>query len=533
MRFVLSVLLLIVIDATAQLVPLPDPDSIKSYIAFLGDDKLQGRGTGSPGLQQAAEYISAKLNFYGLKPKGQNNNWFQKVPMHGTKVLPSSTLQIYFNNHNEYLFYAKDFLLIKSAGELYKPGLLPVVFVGFGINAPDYAYNDYDGIDVSGKIVIFMDGEPDSDDPDFFEGQEETIYSLAESKIRTAISFGAAGSIIIHEPSDKNSWAKKRREYAFEEVTLPGRVTGHLSIYLNSEKADIMLQGSGLTYSQLLKQKTKNNFTPVELKTKVAFNGDFKRREFKSNNVIAVHQGRDALLKDKYILIGAHYDHLGVGEPVDGDSIYNGVMDNAVGCAVTLELARMFATADFKPKRSLVFVFFTGEEKGLLGSDYYVSHPQVDLDKTTAMINIDGLSAMGRFRSLMGVGGEYSELGYKLKMVANEYGLEIEELNPSSLDLPFSKSDQISFAQAGVPAMQIIEGYLYPDISRTEVIKQTQRWFETHYHSPYDDLNQPIDYDSITRYTSFMFILINRLLNQEDDPAWLNDSPYQRKHLSQ
>jgi len=324
------------------------------------------------------------------------------------------------------------------------------------------------------------------------------------------------------------TWAKKRSEYAFEEVTLPGRVTGHMALYLNSEKAELLFQGSHKTYKEMLTEKAENSFSRFELKTKIAFNGVFKQREFKSENIVAAIEGRDGLLKSDYLLLGAHYDHLGIGETMDGDSVYNGVMDNAVGCAVLLELAQMYAQADFKPRRSLLFLFFTGEEKGLLGSEYYVQHPQVAIKNSIAMINIDGLSAWGKFQSLIGVGGMYSSLGRSLFAVADEYGLSIETLLPASFDIPFSKSDQMSFAQAGIPAIQVIEGYQYADISRKEAIQRTQNWFNAYYHSPYDDLKQDISYESIARYTNFMFIFINRLLNQQDDPEWYRDSPYQR-----
>jgi len=515
----------------AQIIPVCNPDSVRSIVACLGDDQLQGRASGSAGLEKAALYISGELKALGLKPKGQNNTWYQKVPMHGTLVDPRSTLQLYYDNFNQYLFYKKDFMLIKSGGEVYNPGLLPVVSVGYGIIAPEYGYNNYRDIDVTGKIVLCLDGEPFSDDSHFFDGKENTIFAFPESKIRTAISQGAAGSIIIYNPGEGewDSWAKKRREFAFEEVTLPGRVTGHNALFLNPDKADLLLRGTGKSYYALKNESSRGAFRPFILKTKVAFNGILKQREFKSDNIVAVLEGRDPLLKDKYILIGAHYDHLGLGEPMDGDSVYNGVMDNAIGCAISLELARMFCLAEFRPRRSIIFAFFTGEEKGLLGSGYFTSHPSVDLADISAMINIDGLSAIGKFQSLIPVGGSYSDLGSVLQNVADEYGFETESIKISAYDLPFTKSDQLSFAQAGVPAIQVLEGYLYPDMSKSEALLKTQNWFNGYYHSPADDLKQNINFNSAGRYTNFMYLFINRLLNQADDPQWLQDSPYQRK----
>ena len=278
-----------------------------------------------------------------------------------------------------------------------------------------------------------------------------------------------------------------------------------------------------------MQRKSVNSLKAFPLKIQAAFNGDFKQREFKSDNILAELEGRDASLSNEYLFIGAHYDHLGVGEAMKGDSIYNGVMDNAVGTAVVLELARMYSLAGFRPRRSIIFGFFTGEEKGLLGSEYYVTHPQVSPAKTIAMINIDGLSAFGAFSSVIGVGGRYSTLGKSLENVAAEFGLQSEILKQTDFEQPFSKSDQLSFALAGIPSIQVVEGYSYAGLSRDEVLKRTQQWFANFYHSPFDDLKQSMDYNSIIRYASFMFFFTNRLLNQDERPRWLPDSPYQSK----
>jgi Zn-dependent M28 family amino/carboxypeptidase len=239
--------------------------------------------------------------------------------------------------------------------------------------------------------------------------------------------------------------------------------------------------------------------------------------------------GRDSILNKEYLLIGAHYDHLGIGMKLNGDSIYNGVLDNAVGTAIVLELARMFSQASFKPKRSIILAFFSGEEKGLLGSSYYTEHPPVAIKNTVAMLNVDGVSALGYFHSLIAVGGEYSELGLTLQSVAGEYGLEIEQVSAIDSENPFSKSDQLSFAQSGVPAIQVLEGYSYSEMSAEQAILKTRKWFNNIYHSPFDDLNQPIEYAAIERFTNILFAFCNRILNQDNIPQWYQSSPYQRK----
>lgn len=515
----------------AQLIPLASIDSIKTHINYLGSDMLQGRATGSDGLKEAAGYISNSMNKYRLHANGQNNRWYQKVPMHGTRPLSISTLQVHYNNENKYLLYEKDFILIKSGSEAFPPGLLPIVFVGYGISAPSFEYDDYNNIDVNGKIVVFLNGEPPSNDLEYFASEEKTIFSLYESKIRIAIAKGAAGSILIYdEPHEGNkSWEKKKSEYSFEEVTLPNRVTGHLAIMLNPKNAELFFKGTGHNYKELIKQRDKNILSSFPLKVSAAFNASFKSREFKSQNILASIKGRDSLLSNEYLIIGAHYDHLGIGSKVSGDSIYNGVLDNATGVAVVMELARIFSSADFQPKRSILFAFFTGEESGLLGSYYYTLHPQVVINKTIAMVNIDGLSTMGNFKSIIPVGGNYSDLGIILSEVANEYGISIEQLNTVGYGESFFKSDQLSFARAGIPSIQVIEGYEYPFISKEEALARTRLWFKKIYHSPFDDMDQDIDFKSIARYTNFMVVFCNRILNMERKPQWYQDSPYRRE----
>jgi Zn-dependent M28 family amino/carboxypeptidase len=207
-------------------------------------------------------------------------------------------------------------------------------------------------------------------------------------------------------------------------------------------------------------------------------------------------------------------------------------MDNAVGSAVVMELARMFSEMDYGPRRSVIFAFFTGEEKGLLGSSFYIDHPVLPLFRTIAMVNVDGLSAIGEFRSIIPVGGNYSSLGNTIDEIAAEYNLKTEQM-PSNMiaEESFNRSDQISFARNGIPSILILEGFDYKNLTRQQAMQKNRYWFENIYHTPVDDLNQPIDYTAIQRYTQFVFAYCNRLLNMNETPQWNAGAPFRYKRL--
>jgi Zn-dependent M28 family amino/carboxypeptidase len=379
-----------------------------------------------------------------------------------------------------------------------------------------------------------LDGEPKSErDTNYFSGSDLSLYALPESKIRMAISKGAIGTIIIPSanPGPGDTWQKKQIEYSFEDISLPGKVTSQLGVSLNKESAHLLFSGSQYEYDDILEKELNYSLEPFDLNVKIAFNGQFKLKEFKSANVISTIPGRDPVLKNEYIVIGAHYDHLGIGKTVNGDSIYNGVGDNALGTAVAMELARMFSELELAPRRSLIIIFFTGEEKGLLGSEYYSNHPYVPPTQTIAMVNIDGLSAMGKFSSLYGIGASYSSLGEILTDIAAERGFRLEYLDRSNLKSLYSRSDQLSFAKMGIPSIMIIEGFDYKDINRSEAISANQNWFKNIYHTPLDDLNQPIDYNAVKRYTDFIFAYCNRLLNMSAKIEWNENAPYKNIRL--
>jgi len=423
----------------------------------------------------------------------------------------------------------EDYLMYTSGEQTFIPNPVPLVFVGYGIIAPEFDYNDYQLIDVEGKIVVMLSGEPESNEANYFMGEKETIYSLPESKQRLAISRGASGSIIIpyKENWKEDYWEEFKMQFAFENVTLPYNVTNNLSLLFNPEKAKNLFFGSGITLNEIFEMHKKNLIKSFPLNVKLSFNGVFKEREFISKNVIGIIEGKDSELKDSYLIISAHYDHLGIGPSINNDSIYNGAFDNAIGVAAVLELAKVLKVSEDSLKHSVIFLFLTGEEKGLIGSNYYIDHPLVPLYKTIADINVDGIAVFDEFNSIIGVGTEYSTLDKFLKSTTDELGLNISTI-PAQFQQSesFYRSDQIAFAMAGVPSILTMDGIDYKHISTKEGLNRFYNYSENIYHTPFDDLTQKINLDAAIQHIEFLYLMSLKLLTSDETPVWKEGSPF-------
>ncbi len=526
-RLLLFLILIAALGAQEKRVLSP----LERDIRFLGSDSLRGRATGSPGLKKAAAYIANHFRRAGLVKMGHNNSYLQSVPLHGQTIRPSTMLTISAAGKKHTFTYGHDFLLIRT-GEL---SLLtrptPLVFAGYGINAPEYEYNDYRAIDAAGKVVVVLEGEPFSPvDSSYFEGAVPSVYSSPESKLRLALANGAFGLIII--PGSAWNWTRLKREYSFEDVSLPGAVSSTTGLFITDSLSRILFSGERESYESLLARAGNNTLRAFELHKTVTLHSVVQRREFVSRNVIGLWPGADEKLADSYVLVSAHYDHLGVGPPVAGDSIYNGVSDNAVGTAVVLELARRFSSLDYRPRRSILFLLLTGEEKGLLGSRYYTRHPPVPLYKTVAAFNVDGLAAMGEFRDIYAIGAGQSDLGTLIRDVAAENGFRLAPLRyRRQMWELFARSDQISFARSGIPSTIIIEALSYRDIPADQVLQRLDQWYQERYHTPFDDLEQPMSMAALERYVSLLFHIVNRVANISTAPRWKEGAPYLNRRL--
>ena len=498
-------------------------------IKVLSDDSLEGRGTGTIGEKKAAEYLVDQFKKIGLAPAESNNSFYQYIPMHGSVPQKNSSLILYYKSDTTNLKINEDYLLYKSGEQTFIPAPIQLVFVGYGIVAPEYDYNDYQSVDVSGKIAVILSGEPKSKDENYFKGDNPTIYSYPEAKQRLALSRGAAGSIIIPNIYDygNSEWEKAKKNFQFEYVTLGYSVAGNLSLMVNPDKTNILLNGSGYNYDDLIKMHIEGNMKSFPLQTKLSFKGDFKERDFLSPNIIGIIKGSNSNLSDSYLIVSAHYDHLGIGSPVNGDSIYNGASDNAMGVAGLLEIARIMKKNQNKISRSILFILLTGEEKGLLGSTYYTDNPVVPLYKTIADINIDGLAFYDKFKSVIGVGSEYSTLKDFLIKSAQNLNLNLTRI-PYEFEGndSFFMSDQIAFAMAGVPSILIAEGPDYIHHSKDEAIEMLINYSNNIYHSPSDDLSQKINLEATVEHLKLILSMCYDLCNSEKVPEWHQGAPF-------
>lgn len=511
-------------------------DSLYRHLLFLGSDSLEGRGTGARGSELAAAYVAQHIQQFGLLPASEDHSYEQQIPLHGSKPLAGSKFQLVTKAGTIDLALARDYLLYNTGAQTFIPKPAPLVFVGYGITAPEYDYNDYQTMNVAGKIVVFLSGEPEANDLSYFEGERQTIYAIPEVKQKIALSRGAVGSIMIPSPRDLSgvgrNWQYWLEQFAFEDISLLYSAAGNLSVVMNPAAAQALFEGGSHSLAEVFAMERMNSVRSFALPVSASFRGSFQQRDFLASNVIGMLEGSDPELKHTYVIISAHYDHLGIGPPVAGDSIYNGVFDNAVGVAATLEMARAFAGLPVKPKRSLLFLFLIGEEKGLLGSTYYVDHPVVPLYRTIANLNIDGLAMFDTFDDIVGVGAELSTLGELLHEVAKELHLSVSPVPaPFAEAAAFGRSDQIAFARGGIPAILIMEGAKYRNTPSGEGMQRIIDWGRRLYHTPFDDLNQPMNLQAAQQHAQILFAFCYRLANLETVPEWKKGTPYLNARL--
>jgi len=504
-------------------------DSLLRHAGILASDTMEGRGTGREGAQRAAAYLSAELARLGLLPVENDSSYLQRFPLHGSFPLPESRLTLYDGDAEIPLTLGEDYTLYKTGDQTFIPRPLRLVFVGYGIVAPEYDYNDYQNINVENAVVVYLSGEPASEDAGYFDGPQPTIYSIPEMKQRIALTRGARGSIMLPLPRVERgyTWKDWQRIFSFEDVKLPITTPGHLSVLLRPKRTDALFRGSKYTYEDVLRMDSTGSVRSFPLQTRTSFSGVFRERDFLAANVMAALPGSDPLLRDSWIICSAHYDHLGIGPAADADSIYNGFVDNAIGCASLLELARVLKTGNLRLRRSVLFLFVTGEEKGLLGSQYYCANPAVPLHRSIANLNVDGLAIIDTFDDMVGIGAEYSTMKRHLERLATELGMSVSQIPPEfNLMEAFASSDQISFAQAGIPSLLIMEGPRYRNLGREEGMARFLRWGEERYHSPRDDAGQPVNPAAVRQHAEILFAYLAAVANTYEPPQWVRGSRF-------
>jgi Zn-dependent M28 family amino/carboxypeptidase len=500
------------------------PEGIRAHMEFLADDLLEGRGTGTRGYQLAADYVRAQFEEIGLKPAGTNGTYFQNVPFRRITLVPeSSSVSVKQNGKEQRLTYEKDYVLRGDPLRTDATVDAPVVFVGFGVAAPEFGYDDYSVADTKGKIVAMFYGAPAK-----FPSAQRAHYSALRVKLATAVAHGAIGYILIWAGQIEQRIPFSRVVRFYREQSLrwldkdgnPNDAQPQIraSATLSKSGAAILFEGAPKSLSEAVDTSAKGQAQAFPLARSLAIHLVSRHTTAESPNIAAVLPGSDPQLKNEYVAYTAHADHLGISEPINRDSIYNGAIDNASGTAAVLELARVFSELPSPPRRSILFLIVTGEEEGLLGSDYYAHYPTVPVSQIAANINIDGVSLLYDFRDIVPLGAEHSSIGSVVNEVAQRFGLQVSP-DPLPEEVFFIRSDQYSFVRKGVPAVAITEGFKAadPKIDGKDVALE---WEKTRYHTPKDDMQQPLNFDAATKLTRVDFAVGYLIAQQDQRPTW-------------
>jgi hypothetical protein len=503
-------------DAEAAMQQL-QKEPFRAHMAFLADDLLEGRGTGARGHEIAARYVGAQFEAMGLKPAGVDGTYYQRVPFRQITVEPDKCeMSVTGNASTTHLKWGDDFIMRGSE-------VSPDIFVGYGVTTPDGKYDDYAGVDVKGKIVAVVVGAPPS-----LQSELQAHLSSAREKMRNASKHGAVGAIVLGRAKDEKTlpWSRVVIGAGFPAMRwlgpdgVPGdafpqiRVVGVLS---QAASAKLFLHASK-SWADVQRDAEAGKPQSFPLPVTVSMRAVSKHEAITSPNVIAVLPGSDPKLSQEYVVYSAHVDHLGIGKPINGDSIYNGAADDASGTAAMLVIARAFKSLPHAPARSILFLGATAEEKGLLGSDYFAHFPTVPIRSIVADINMDGASLFYTFKDIVPLGAGDSTLDEVVKRDAASLGLEVSP-DPEPDQHYFVRADQYSFVRQGVPSVFISEGEKAKD-PNFDAKKFGDEWVATRYHAPSDDMNQPMNLDASVQFMQIDFLVGYDVAQDPKRPEW-------------
>jgi Zn-dependent M28 family amino/carboxypeptidase len=511
---------------------------IAAHVKFLASDLLEGRGTGQRGGDIAAEYIGTQFAAYGLQPAGDDGAYYQSVPMVSVKTLPSTSFKLVPKSGDAIELKNLDDFVTNSESQDESVEIdAPIVFIGYGIAAPEYKWDDYKGVDLKGKVALVFVNEPSSDDPKFFKGKALTYYGRWTYKFEETARRGAVATLIIHRtdlasygwPVVRNSWGSER-EYLKREASTPA-VKAASWIQLDIAKKLAIMSGQDL--DKLFAQAQTRDFKPVELPVRLQAHVASELRPFTGRNVVARLQGSDAKRASEAVLYTAHYDHLGIDTALKGDNIYNGAVDNGTGCGILLELAHAWSIAS-PPPRSILFAAVTGEEQGLLGSEYLGKHPPIPASKISVDLNFDALRPIGIPEEVEVSGAERTTFYPAVESAAKKFGLTIRpDAHPENGY--YYRSDHFSLAHVGIPSFSIDEGLKYKDHDAAWGEEQAKDYTDHHYHQPSDEFDPKWDFAGLAEMTRFGFELGQAAANQPQLQGWQHGDEFEaaRKQASQ
>ncbi|RZK89232.1 MAG: M28 family peptidase [Pedobacter sp.] len=502
--------------------------ALAKHIGVLASDDFEGRKPFTAGETKTINYLKTEFEKIGLKP-GNGDSYFQEVPMVDIKSTPSNLSIKTTDGKDVSLKYLDDFVgASRHVTENVKVENSEMVFAGYGIVAPEYKWNDYEGLDVKGKTVVVMVNDPGFSDSTLFKGKTMTYYGRWTYKFEEAARQGATGVIIIHEDKAasylwavvRSGWSKSK---LYLEAADANKSRALLEGWITQSVAQSLFKMAGKSVD-LMKQAGKPGFKPVALGLNVSTTIKNVIKKSTSNNVVAVLPGTKRA--DEYVIYSGHWDHLGKGEAINGDSVYNGAIDNATGTAALLVLADAFKKAKAQPERSIMFIALTGEEQGLLGSEYYGAHPLVPVNKTVAVINMDAMQAFGKTKDIIAVGFGQSELEDYLADAAKKQGrIVTKDTNPSAGF--YFRSDHFNFAKVGIPALYTETGDDHIEKGVAYGKAQKEDYTKNRYHAPADNFEPAKwDFSGMVEDLRLLFDVGYRISNEATFPSWKNGSEF-------
>jgi Zn-dependent M28 family amino/carboxypeptidase len=500
-----------------------NPEHIRQHVRFLSHDLLEGRGTGQRGGDIAAEYIATQFALYGLKPMGDKGTYLQKVPMVGITPDPATTFAFVSASGTSTDLRVLDEYVGYDQTQQHESDVdANIVYVGYGIEAPEYNWDDYKGVDVKGKVLLMLVNEPTSDDPKFFKGRALTYYGRWTYKYEEAARKGAVGVILIHKTEMASyPWEVVRNSNSGEKsyLKLDGTPKLKVASWVQLDVARELAKASGMNIEKMMADALSRDFHPVNLPVKLKAHMVSKVRPFESNNVLGMLPGADAKLKDEAVLYTAHYDHLGIRPDMPGDNIYNGAEDNATGCGIILELARVFGQAAEKPRRSILFASVTAEEQGLLGSEYLGKHPPIAAGKIALDLNYDDIPPLGSPQEVEVSGAERTTFYPTVEAVAKEFRLVIRpDAQPEAGH--YYRSDHFSLARVGIPSFSVSSGMKYKGHDEAWGLEQAEEYTTKHYHQPSDEYHESMDFTADAVMARFGFALGWEAASQANVAGW-------------
>jgi Zn-dependent M28 family amino/carboxypeptidase len=499
-------------------------EHIRAHVRFLSDDLLEGRGTGARGGDIAARYIATQFALDGLKPAGDNGGYLQKIQFTGVQTLPATKVALRPGHGGTLdLKLGEDYVTNNQTQTADVDIDAPIVFVGYGIEAPEYRWNDFKGVDVKGKVLLVIVNQPPSKDPKFFNAGTMTYYGRWTYKFEEAARKGAIGALIIHRTDLASyGWSVVRNSWSNEQVYLSNDKEPKLAAasWIQLDVARQLFGVSGLSLDEMMASAGTRGFEARELPVRFKAHIVSNVRQFVSNNVLGLLPGTDAGAPTQAVVYSAHYDHLGIDPALSGDNIYNGAVDNGTGVGMVLELAHAFATSPARPPHPVLFVSVTAEEKGLLGSNYLSKHLPIPANQIALGLNFDAIPPIGVPESVTVTGAERTSFYPTVTKTAKAFGFGIQpDSEPGAGH--YYRSDHFSLARVGVPAFSVGTGIKFAGHPAEWGKAQQEDYTANRYHRPSDEYSPAMDFSSNASIAEFGFALGWQALLQKGTVNWL------------